>query len=151
MDVFTLALRVTLSLGVVLGVLWLVQRRYASASGLRGKAADPMNVVSRRGIGQKSALVVVDMDGKRFMLGVTEQSINVLHTGDAPEPVAAPETSAQVFSRTLAAIPGMPRQDEAVVAKHRGQPERPSLLEGSILAPSTWVRAGQALGKGTKG
>lgn len=154
MDVLALALRVIFSLGAVIGVLWLAQRYFARATGLRGKASDPLNVISRRGIGQKSALVVVEMDGKRFMLGVTDQSINVLHTGEVPEPATVPETAAQSFSRTLASVPGGPEVDEQGIARHRRAARQPGALDGSILSLGTWVRAGQALGamgKGTKG
>jgi flagellar protein FliO/FliZ len=154
MDVFALALRVILSLGVVLGVLWLVQRQYAHRSGLRGKGKDPMTVVSRRGIGQKASVVIVDMDGKRFMLGVTDQNINVLHAGDAPEPEVVPESSAKAFSRTLAMVPDGSSVDDQAVPQPRGQLTGwAAKLEGSILSPNTWVRAGQALGlnKGMKG
>lgn len=154
MDVFALALRVILALGAVIGVLWVAQRYFARASGLRGKASDPLSVVSRRGIGQKAALVVVEMDGKRFMLGVTDQSINVLHSGDAPEPVPVPEAAAKAFSRTLAGVPGGLEVDEQGIAGHRRNVELPGALDGSILSLRTWVRAGQALGamgKGPKG
>lgn len=154
MDVFALALRVILSLGVVLGVLWLVQRQYAHRSGLRSKGVDPLTVVSRRGIGQKSSVVIVDMDGKRFMLGVTDQAINVLHTGDAPAPEVVPESSAQAFSRTLAGVPDGLKVDAQAAAQHRAQPTGlAAMLDGSILSPNTWARAGQALGlsKGMKG
>lgn len=151
MDVFALALRVIFSLGVVLAVLWFVQRRYARATGLRGKAADPISVVSRRGIGQKAAIVVVDMGGKRFMLGVTDQAVNVLHSEDAPAAEPATETAAQAFSRTLAAVPGGEAVNDPATPRRHRKAQAPGLLEGSILLPSTWARAGQALSKGLKG
>lgn len=146
-----MALRVIFSLAVVLAVLWFVQRRYARATGMRGKAADPLTVVSRRGVGQKAAVVVIDMDGTRFMLGVTDQTVNVLHSQDAPAPEVVPESTARAFSQTLADVPGGAVVDAQATVRHRRKAQAPGLLEGSILSPSTWVRAGQALGRGMKG
>ncbi|MFD1211459.1 FliO/MopB family protein, partial [Arthrobacter sp. GCM10027362] len=93
MDTFVLALRVLLSLAVVLGLLWVLQRRFSG--GAAGSAGDvPLTVLSRRNISPKAAVVVVETDGKRFLLGVTEQSVNVLHASNAPEGAAA-------FARSL--------------------------------------------------
>jgi flagellar protein FliO/FliZ len=70
-DTFVLALRVLLSLAVVLGLLWVLQRRFSR--GAAGGAGDvPLTVLSRRNISPKAAVVVVETDGKRFLLGVTE-------------------------------------------------------------------------------
>src|SRR5512133_2801827 len=86
MDTVVVALRVILSLAVVLGLLWVLQRRLSRGSGSR--AANVVTVVGRQGLGQKASVVVVDVDGRRFVLGVTEQSISVLHDGET-DPAAA--------------------------------------------------------------
>jgi flagellar protein FliO/FliZ len=81
------ALRVALSLAAVLGLLWYVQRR-VTRSGPAKRNASLVTVVGRQGIGQKASVVVVDIEGTRFVLGVTEQSVNVLHsTAAVVEPV----------------------------------------------------------------
>jgi len=150
MDVISLALRVVLALGVVLALLWFIQRRYARATGMRGKSADTLQVVSRRGVGQKAAVVVVDMDGTRFLLGVTDHTVNVLHSQEAPAPEAAAESSAAAFSETLAAVPGGADVDAAPFRPRR-RTQGGGPLAGSVLSPATWKQAGQALGKGLKG
>lgn len=148
MDVLTLALRVVLSLAFVVVLLWYIQRR-VSRTHQGARAGDPLTIVSRRGLGQKSSVVVVETDGKRFLLGVTEQSVNVLHTSDAPAPVAdaAPSTG-KVFALKLAAATGT---DGEVPPVRRRSQRQPSPLDGSVLSPETWKQAGQAIRKGLLG
>lgn len=126
MDTLLLALRVALSLAAVLGVIWYVQRRVSK--GNRAKQGRTITVVGRQGVGAKASVAVIDVDGKRFLLGVTEHSVNILHTSDTPE---AP---AEAFSRALTEEGG----DLAVEAV---RPPGASPLAGSILSPDTWRRA----------
>ncbi|NKX53634.1 FliO/MopB family protein [Arthrobacter mobilis] len=162
MDTVVLILRVLLSLAVVLGLLWVLQRRFAG-SGAASTGGVPLTVLSRRNIGAKAAVVVVETDGKRFLLGVTEQSVNVLHTSDAPVPVPVSE-GAEVFARSLQeagrrdATSGKAGAhgagaDDAVTApalyplpggrRARRRPEPP--LAGSILSAGTWRQTAAAL------
>ena len=94
MDALILGLRVLVALGAVLGLMWFLQRRLGQGTGRR-RADRALTVVSRQSVGQKASVVVVDAAGQRFLLGVTEHAVNVLHTGDIPmeadEP-AAPES-----------------------------------------------------------
>jgi flagellar protein FliO/FliZ len=90
-DTLLVALRVALSLAVVVGLLWVLQRRMQKGT-RRGPKASLVSVVGRQGLGQKASVVVVDVEGRRFVLGVTEQSVTVLH--DAPSP-------AESFATTL--------------------------------------------------
>lgn len=90
MDSLILGLRVLVALGAVLGLMWFLQRRLGKGKGRR-RAGGTLSVVSRQAVGQKASVVVVDAGGRRFLLGVTEHSINVLHAGDAPaEPLESP-------------------------------------------------------------
>lgn len=84
MDAFLLFLRVGLALTVVVVLLWLAQKKLSQGARQRGQSA--IEVVGRRSVGQKSSVVVIEAEGRRFLLGVTEQSINVLHSGPAPLP-----------------------------------------------------------------
>jgi flagellar protein FliO/FliZ len=106
------ALRVLLSLAAVVGAIWLLQRRLT-----RGKrpsrSGKLMTVVTRQVIAPKASVVVLDMDGKRFLLGVTEQSVTVLNAGDAPveqlEPATVPQPKsprAKAAAAQLVAEPG---------------------------------------------
>lgn len=148
MEVLTLALRVVLSLGFVVVLLWYIQRR-VSRTQHGARAGDPLVIVSRRGLGQKSSVVVVETDGKRFLLGVTEQSVSVLHTSDAPAAESdAGAAPGKVFALKLAQATGT--DGEAPVARRRDQ-RQPSPMEGSVLSPGTWKQASQAIRKGFLG
>lgn len=149
METLVVALRVVLSLAVVLGLLWVMQRRLTRGA-RASHTPNLVTVVGRQGVGQKASVVVVDIDGKRFVLGVTEQSVNVLHGGDVPAPSAA----AAVFARSLAEA-GVA---EAVVAEagvaetapvHLVRPRRdrgPAIgMGGSILSAETWRQTAAAL------
>lgn len=126
MDTLFLALRVILSLAAVLGVIWYAQRKISKGS--RARQGKTITVVGRQGVGAKASVAVIDVDGKRFLLGVTEHSVNILHTSDTPEAPAA------AFSRVLT-------EEGADVAVEAVRPVSSSPLAGSILSPDTWRRA----------
>lgn len=126
MDTLFLALRVLLSLAAVLGIIWYAQRRISK--GTRSKAGKAINIVGRQGIGAKASVAVIDMDGKRFLLGVTEHQVTILHTSDAP---VAP---AEAFSQVLEVETGENAKPSAL------EPAK-GPLAGSILSADTWRRA----------
>jgi flagellar protein FliO/FliZ len=134
-DTLFLILRVGLSLTVVVVLLWMAQKRIAK--GGRGGDEPVVNVVGRRSVGQRASVVVVESAGQRFLLGVTDHGINVLHTSDAPIPEPVTEE------------PGEPEFARALTHARRVR-NRPAQgpLHGSIFARSTWVQAGTALRKG---
>lgn len=155
-----LALRVVLALGAVVGVLWFVQKRVTGYQ-TRTRTGDPLTVVARRGVGSKASVVVMDTGGKRFVLGVTEHAVNVLHTDDAPEPAtepvpaARPTAAAASFGAAFARITGAtaapadPDAPETPLGPlRRVELAGPSPLAGSILSPGTWKQAAAALWKG---
>lgn len=126
MDTLFLALRVILSLAAVLGVIWYAQRKISKGS--RARQGKTITVVGRQGVGAKASVAVIDVDGKRFLLGVTEHSVNILHTSDTPE---AP---AEAFSRVLT-------EEGGNVAVEAVKPGGSTPLAGSILSADTWRRA----------
>lgn len=147
MDAFLLVLRVGLALTVVMVLLWMAQKRF-SRVGSQGEPA-VVEVVGRRTVGQKASVVVVESAGQRFLLGVTEHSINVLHTSDAPLP--GPELNSAGdpdFDEVLKAA-GEPalRRDGAARRLRNSAPVTGS-LHGTIFARSTWTQAGAAVRKG---
>ena len=106
MDALILGLRVVVALGAVLGLMWFLQRRLGKGTGRR-RADRALTIVSRQSLGQKASVVVVDAAGQRFLLGVTEHAVNVLHAGDIPPepeeiPVPAVSRSLGDFARILA-------------------------------------------------
>lgn len=148
-----LALRVILALGAVVGVLWFVQKRVAGHQ-IRTRAGDPLTVVARRGISPKASVVVIDTGGQRLVLGVTEQSVSVLHAGEAPpapepalEPALPTVRPAEAFAAALSKVAGTGKP-EAAAGPLRHADLAPSPLAGSLFAPETWKQAAEALRKG---
>jgi flagellar protein FliO/FliZ len=146
MDALILGLRVVVALGAVLGLMWFLQRRLGKGTGRR-RADRALTIVSRQSLGQKASVVVVDAAGQRFLLGVTEHAVNVLHTGDIPpepEEVPVPGTSRGFgdFARLLAEASPLTgnhvssRQPDdgpdGVLADSPGDPD----FEGPELPPS---------------
>ncbi|KFF61067.1 hypothetical protein JF66_00295 [Cryobacterium sp. MLB-32] len=144
MDTLIVALRVVLSLSVVLALLWYMQRRFTKGVRARG-GANLVTVVGRQGLGQKASVVVVDIDGQRLVLGVTEQSVTVLHGGETP----VPATGHEAFARSLNTV----TEDDTTVGeplefRPRRKAAPSGALGGSILSASTWQQAAAALRQG---
>jgi flagellar protein FliO/FliZ len=162
-----LALRVLLSLAVVLAAIWYAHRRL-TRNGRIPRATKTVNVVTKQSIGAKASVVVMDVDGQRFLLGVTEQSVTVLNSSETPvdkpaeEPVRelapAPRiptpvagvsttraTGGAAFARVLSELQAEPAEyaNPAPVAYLPEQ--RTSAMDGSILSAATWKRTAAAL------
>lgn len=126
MDTVFVALRVIVSLAAVVGVLFVLQRRITKGSAA-SRSSKLVTVVTRQGISQKASVVVMDVEGQRYLLGVTEHSVTVLNSADAPEP-------------------------EPVVLKAVSLPNQFSnankfdtMFADSLMSPATWKRAAAAL------
>lgn len=97
METLFLALRVLVALGAVLGLIWFVQRRMTRGStkkaGLAGRfggGSAPKRAISVLGshrLGAKQSITVVEVDGVKLVLGVTEHGISVL---EPQSPTATP-------------------------------------------------------------
>ncbi|ACL40938.1 flagellar biosynthesis protein FliO [Pseudarthrobacter chlorophenolicus A6] len=174
MDSLILGLRVLVALGAVLGLMWYLQRRVTKAKGHgRRRANRTLSVVSRQSVGQKASVVVIDAGDKRFLLGVTEHSINVLHSGDIPAEALEAAGGPAEERTTAAQRPALPARPPRVVTapaatsgaegfaavfqEAAGMPRRADLhrrvasssiqtsrLHGSLLAGSTWRQAAEA-------
>lgn len=111
MDSLVLGLRVLVSLGAVLGLIWVLQRRVKRRGGLVRAAGPAISVLSRQGIGHKASVVLLDADGQRLLLGVTEHGVSVLRSTEAtaatePAPAAAPVTPVAPVTSPVAAPVG---------------------------------------------
>ena len=154
MDTFLVAVRVVVSLAVVLGLLWYLQRRIGR-TGRAQKITNPISIVGKRAVGQKAAVVVVDLDGQRFLLGVTDRAVTVLHTAERPLPSEAEfarsmtEAMASPAASTPASAPAPTLVPTLVGPTRVGPaPVGPALaasalaasspLGGSILSPAIW-------------
>ena len=96
METLFLALRVLVALAAVLGLIWVVQRRLTRGSGKKGALAARLGGAPKRAIqvhgshrlSAKASVTVVEIDGVKLVLGVTEQGISVLEP--TPTPAATP-------------------------------------------------------------
>lgn len=162
-----MVLRVIVSLAAVFGLLFYLRKRVLTRFG--SPRASQLSVVERQGLGPKSSVVLLDVQGRRYLLGVAESSISVLDSFEAPEPVEtdaleqvnAPATMAE-RSRAFAASLNTMRQDsmpttdpgtDSLVTNDQAAPavlsSTPSgALAGSILSPDTWRRAMAAVRSG---
>ena len=150
MEAVVVALRVALSLGVVFGLLWYIHRRLTRGGKLRA-AATPITVLGKQGIGAKASVVVVDANGMRFVLGVTEGNVTVLHSAEAPAAAFADvlATVPEPVEGPAAAAVALAAQKAANTADGLVTPGRvPGALGGSILSPATWRQAAAAIGRG---
>nr|WP_254065221.1 MULTISPECIES: flagellar biosynthetic protein FliO [unclassified Frigoribacterium] len=71
-------------MGVVLALLWVLQKRLVKGGRAGSRATSQVSVVARQGVGAKASVVVVDVEGERLVLGVTESSVTVLAAADRP-------------------------------------------------------------------
>lgn len=116
MDTLFLALRVVVSLSAVLGVIWFAQRRLTKGKLLQ-KVVREIRVVGRQSLGSKASVVLIEADGKRMMLGVTDHSITLLDSSPAkadhnaaappktvspsqPQPSLQPQPSAEASAQS---------------------------------------------------
>jgi flagellar protein FliO/FliZ len=147
-DTVFLALRVVVSLAVVLGAIWFVQKRVGRGS--RGKSkSKPISVVARQNVGAKASVAVVEFGGKRFLLGVTEHAVSVLDAGEIPAADVA--AAIEAVDEKATAKKDAPARDFAD-ALSDAQGVSPSALKpassrlaGSVLSASTWKQAFTAL------
>lgn len=65
-------------LGLILGMAWVARRVRGHMPGLAGQ----LTIVESAALGPRERLCIVEVDGKRLLLGVTQQSITVLQTSD---------------------------------------------------------------------
>lgn len=109
METFLAGARVVVSLAVVLGLLWMLQRRLTRGS-RKSAAGHPVTIVTKQAISPKASVVIIDVEGTRLLLGVTEHAVSVLQTGDAPEPIievapaSAPTSGARAFADSLSRV-----------------------------------------------
>jgi flagellar protein FliO/FliZ len=174
-DTVFIALRVLVVLGVIVALLWYVQRRMTKGKRGSSRRGNAVTVVGRQGVGSKASVVVVDVDGTRFVLGVTERAVNVLHSGERPVELEAEVTKLSPVRQTFAKpiVRSEPRSDQNENEQHQQhQQQAPTqdastgkksrqdadylsaqarasvfdeALKGSILSPATWRQASSAV------
>lgn len=128
----------------MLGALWYLQRRFTRGA----KVPRDIAVVSRQSLGGKAQLVVVDVEGTRYVLGVTEQGVNVVDRIRSPHQITAPAGPGPADTEpgfdADAAEPAAALPDDVPLRRDRSR-RRPDPLSGSILSPATWRQTAEAL------
>jgi len=139
--VLELAVRLVLSLSLVLGLLLLLAR--FGGRKFRGKRDAMVQILHRQHLTRSSTISVVSVGSKVLVLGTTEHQVRVLTELD-PDEVEFPELETYPED----AVPGT---DGTVSSKsHVSVPKQgvsTSSLAGSVLSVDTWK---QALAAATK-
>ncbi|RLK53644.1 flagellar biosynthetic protein FliO [Actinokineospora cianjurensis] len=123
-------LRVFIALLLVLGALWLAAR-LARRPMRNRRRGGTMDVLARTQLSRGASVTVVQVDKTALVLGVTDHQVNLLHVADA-EAFALPEPGKP-------ADPTKPGELSPVDKPAQGA------LAGSVLSPSTWKQALDAL------
>jgi flagellar protein FliO/FliZ len=164
-DTVFLALRVLVSLGAVLGVIWFTTRWITNGKRsqlARAAKVKQLTIVAKQGLGAKASIAIVETGGRRFLLGVTEHAVTVLDRLELPAEPAVPTTPIRLpsFERALedaqrSAPPGapmvvrepiqlMPATRRAAREAETSRPA-PSRVSGSLLSADTWRQTAMAL------
>jgi flagellar protein FliO/FliZ len=172
MDQVLLAIRVIVSLAVVIGLMWAISRLTRGRTTTKGV---PLEIVSRAAVGKKASVVVVRIGERGLVVGVTEHSMALLAEIEIEnEPVTAEQRTPLDLSTALLVeeagygsadlvdqVARLDQPDGSVVAlpvalpvgveapRHgtgrRAAPETSTPLTGSVLSPQTWRDMAQVL------
>jgi flagellar protein FliO/FliZ len=155
MDTVFLALRVVVSLGAVLAVIWFARRWLTGGAKARLRTRHVM-VLAKQAVGAKASVAVIEADGRRYLLGVTEHSVTVLDQletmpAEVPTtPILLPSFERALEDARRAAqpprepIPLLPETRRAVREAEATRGPK-SAVAGSILSPDTWRQTAMAL------
>jgi flagellar biosynthetic protein FliO len=113
-DLWATALRLGLSLGLVLLICWgalVWSRRFLHRAPVGGNGSGLLQVLGHQYLGMKRTLTLVRIPGAVLVLGVTAERIQLLHRIDDPEQLALFENPAEAprqarFAHHLARLTG---------------------------------------------
>ena len=94
-------LRVTASLTFILALIFVLAWLARRAGWMRSGAQRAIRVVSTQSLGPRAQLALVDIGGKRLLLGVTSSQITLLDTLPAAEDKDAESETAPSFATLL--------------------------------------------------
>lgn len=143
MDTVFLALRVIVSLGAVFGALWFGHRWITKGRpGLR-LPAKAISVAARQSLGAKAGVAIIEADGRRYLLGVTEHAVTVLDRldGSAPEGAQQQTTLTVVATGPVPAVGGQETRVVSVVTTGPVPTERLAAVAGAAATTGP-VRTG---------
>jgi flagellar protein FliO/FliZ len=128
--VLELAVRVTVSLGVVLGLFWLVAR--TGSRRFSGATRNLVRVRGRQSLSRTSSLAVVEVGSRVLVVGVSDGGVRLLTELDPAELDAVAEQ------------PDAVRGTHAASRRAAGPaagPDTAPALTGSVLSSQTWKHA----------
>jgi flagellar protein FliO/FliZ len=100
MDQVLLALRVIVSLAIVIGLMWALSRIGRGRTPAR--RGTPLDIVSRTSVGKHGSILILRVGERGLVVGVTEQSMSLLAEIElAPEPVVAERRESVVLSEAV--------------------------------------------------
>ena len=131
-----LVLRVVLSLGIVLGLMWFVAR--ASSRKLGGRSRSVVAVVARQPLSRGSSLAVVEVGERVLVVGVSDGGVSLLTEMDPAELTSrAPVQPERAPTDPADALGARPARALACGPLHAA----PRGTSGSLLAGTTWKQA----------
>jgi flagellar protein FliO/FliZ len=130
-----LILRIGVSLGVILALMWGLAR--LARKPLAARAGGAVAVLSRQNVSRHASVVVVRVADRALVLGVTEQQVTMLTETD----LVAVSDSAPAVQRSAIDLD----HPAAAAAAASAEPRPTGRLAGSVLSPHTWTQAITAL------
>lgn len=156
-DLLPLVLRVAVSLALVLGLVYVLQRAAKRRSGGRAVDASRFTVLARQSLTRSAGVSVLRVGDDALVVGVTDTQVQLLARMplaefERPAVGAADVETAQVVSvrevrtpvTTLGADFTPAAAPARAVATVGATPQR-SALAGSALSPATWTSALEVL------
>lgn len=152
MDGLVVALRVLVSLAVVVALVWYLARRLGGRGHEASREAE-VRILDRHSLSKHAGVAVVAAGDRRLLVGFADAGVQLI-TELRPVPTLPPTPSATRPAAPAGVAPlGAPLPTPrtgpgAPLPGTGGQPanRRPGLLAGSVLSPQTWhatVRAWQ--------
>jgi flagellar protein FliO/FliZ len=144
MDTLWLVLRFVVSLAVVLGLIWGLARVKKRISPTN---SGTIQVLSKIPVSRKGSLLLVEVGGKKMMIGATDNNISLLGVIDMPpetheikeerRPVQLDSFMVELMDspQSVGFDPALLDKDTVTSLKHT---QSDSKLAGSVLSRDTW-------------
>jgi flagellar protein FliO/FliZ len=115
-----LAVRMVVSLAVVVGLLLLIAK--FSQKRFKGRSGSPLQVLHRQSLSRSSGVALVSVGGRMLLLGTTDNQVQMLTEVDPADVTGAVEDTSV---ETPVAAPAVPVQD-SLLGSMAGQIEEPT-------------------------
>ncbi|HEY8532307.1 MAG TPA: flagellar biosynthetic protein FliO [Micromonospora sp.] len=133
-----LLLRITLSLLIVLGLMWGMAR--LARRPLGGRGGGVLTVLARQQLSRGSAVAVLRVVDRALVVGVTDHQVTLLAEADL---ATVERQLAEPAARAPVTLTDSDGADSTLVTADT--PGRRGKLDGSLLSPATWSRLIEAL------